>query len=155
MFSWKMYAEVIKQEFWKAWASDPDTWPAQPLPLCRPGAPPDQCCTPGAASNPGYNNPDAPAQSCPYFPGAHLAPGQPAQVRIGQPPSKAHIGGLAAAPDMRARILAVDPGRKIRQSMAELVYRNKPMFDFVFANDLYNQQGLERVFKRNSDAIRS
>jgi hypothetical protein len=25
-----------------------------------------------------------------------------------------------------------DPGRKIRQSMAELVFRNKPMLDFVF-----------------------
>src|SRR5882724_8923767 len=44
MFSWKMYAEVISQEFWKGWASDPDTWPADPLPLCQPGTPPDQCC---------------------------------------------------------------------------------------------------------------
>src|ERR1700704_1962616 len=33
MFGWKMYAEVVKLEFWKSWASDPDTWPADPLPL--------------------------------------------------------------------------------------------------------------------------
>ncbi len=155
MFAWKIYAEVIKQEFWKAWASDPDTWPSVPLPLCRPGTPPAQCCTPGAATNPGYDNPDYPAQNCPYFPGAHLTAEQVVQMRIGQPPSKAHIGTLAASPELRARILATDPGRKVRQSMAELVFRNRPMFDFVFVNDLYNQQGLQRVFKRNSDAIRN
>ena len=26
--------------------------------------------------------------------------------------------------------------------MAELVYRNKPMFDYIFENDLYNTDGL-------------
>src|SRR5262245_32263429 len=64
MFGWKMYAEVVKQEFWKSWASDPDTWPGEPLPLCQPGSPAGTCCTPGAADNPGYNDPKAPANNC-------------------------------------------------------------------------------------------
>src|SRR3954454_3158130 len=61
MFGWKMFAETVKQEFWKSWASDPDTWPADPLPLCQPGAPAGTCCTPGAADNPGYSDAKAPA----------------------------------------------------------------------------------------------
>src|SRR5205085_11878938 len=159
MFGWKMYAEVVKQEFWKAWASDPDTWPAEPLPLCQPGSPAGSCCTPGAADNPGYSDPKAPANNCPFFPGDHRSRAQVAQLRIGQPPSKSHLFGLSASPQARptapAPGEAVDPGRVIRQSMAELVFRNKPMFDFVFKSDLYHQQGLQRVFKRNDDYLKT
>jgi len=39
--------------------------------------------------------------------------------------------------------------------MAEVVFRNKPMFDFVFKSDLYHQQGLQRVFKRSDDYLKT
>jgi hypothetical protein len=159
MFGWKMFSEVVKQEFWKSWASDPDTWPGDPLPLCQPGAPAGTCCTPGAADNPGYSDSKAPANNCPFFPGDHRTPAQVMQLRIGQPPSKSHLFGFSARPQARATApapgSAVDPGRVIRQSMAELVFRNKPMFDFVFRNDLYHQQGLQRLFKRNDDYLKT
>jgi hypothetical protein len=159
MFGWKMFAEVVKQEFWKSWATDPDTWPADPLPLCQPGSPAGTCCTPGAADNPGYGDPKAPANNCPFFPGDHRTPVQAVQLLVGQPPSKSHLFSFSAAPQSRATApapgAAVDPGRVIRQSMAELVFRNKPMFDFVFKNDLYHQQGLQRVFKRNDDYLKT
>ena len=37
--------------------------------------------------------------------------------------------------------------------MAELVFRNKPMWDFTFRNNLYNQEGVIQVFNNNSNNI--
>ena len=41
----------------------------------------------------------------------------------------------------------------IRQWMAEVVFRNKPMFDYLFENNLYNTDGLTDVFARASSAM--
>lgn len=152
--AWKLFADAVKQEFWTKWASDQQTWPGTPLALCGTSATAN-CCTFGAATNPGYDNKDNPAVSCPYFPGDHLKRGALPPVRNANPPSKAHFNtfthGIAmmklASPDSN------DTGREIRQSMAELVFRNKPMFDFVFRNDLYNQEGIQQVFARNANNI--
>src|SRR4051794_38774427 len=37
MFSWKLFVEAIKAEFWRNWASDFETWPATPYKLCQAG----------------------------------------------------------------------------------------------------------------------
>lgn len=155
MFAWKLYADVIQQEFWKNWAADPQTWPASPLPMCANGAAGAACCLPGGQSNPGYNNKTNPAQNCPYFPGDHLADFGGFMIQRGFLPSKAHELGLAKVASQRAPMLAVEPGRKIRQSMAEIVFRNKTMFRFVFENDLYNQEGIMAVFNANAQNLQS
>ncbi|HVJ63262.1 MAG TPA: hypothetical protein VM555_11195, partial [Tahibacter sp.] len=152
--SWKLFADAVTQEFWAKWASDQQTWPGTPLALCGTGTTAN-CCTFGAATNPGYDNKDNPAINCPYFPGDHLKRGALPPVRNANPPSKAHFNtfthGIAlmklASPDSN------DTGREIRQSMAELVFRNEPMFDFVFRNNLYNQEGIQDVFARNATNI--
>ena len=46
-------------------------------------------------------------------------------------------------------------GRKIRQAMAELVFRNKSSFDYIFQNNLYNQEGILSVVQKNDDNIRN
>lgn len=155
MVAWKLFAESIRQSFWTDWASDQQTWPAAPLALCKPGQPPGtSCCTPDSASNPGYDDPTQPGGQCPYFPGDHAGSPGTMALRVGQPLSKAHATRFGDDPMRPAPVqgaVAVrdsDPGRKIRQSMAELVFRNKPMLDFVFRNDLYNQQGLQAIFQR-------
>jgi hypothetical protein len=152
MAAWKLYAEIIAQQFWKDWAADEETWPANPLPLCASGQDPlkNNCCDPNAKNNPGYDNKDYRAKMCPYFPGDH--PDNPPDS-FGQPPSKAHTVNVARRASGSQTLAAGEPGRDIRQSMAELVFRNKPMFDYVFRNNLYNQEGLMGVFKRNSDNI--
>jgi hypothetical protein len=172
MFAWKLFAEAVKAEFWRNWAADQETWPGngleanpgRPLPLCSSRA--QNCCNPEAADNPGYNDPVYKAKYCPYFPGDHNAAGAATPLRLGVPPSKAHTLGFAANPAFRealkaeaaeaTRILeAPDPskGRRIRQSMAEVVFRNKPFFDFVFRNDLYNTEGIVKVFNSNANNI--
>ena len=56
MFSWKLFVDVVRDQWWSNWASDTQTWPAEPYELCKPGAQPSTCCQPGAATNPGYGD---------------------------------------------------------------------------------------------------
>ena len=177
MFAWKLFAEVVTAEFWKSWAADQETWPGngpandpgQPLPLCAKGKPAPNCCDPDSLSNPGYDDPTYKAKFCPYFPGDHaaaLAGGMP--TRIGLPPAIAHTLSFAGNPAFRAGLLRdaavlrqmrVAPeqteGRKIRQSMAEVVFRNKPFVDYVFRNDLYSQEGIIKAVVQNNNNIKS
>ncbi len=155
MFSWKLFLDSISQKFWVNWAADQQTWPAEPLAMCAEGQTGADCCAPGNLDNPGYDNAENPALHCPYFPGDHLAAGRSVPTPRGQPLSKAHSLHVDAVfGSMTPELVAVlDPGRVIRQSMAEFVFRNKPMFDYVFENNLYNQEGLASVFAANSQSI--
>jgi hypothetical protein len=141
-FSWKLYAEAIGQEFWKNWASDDQTWPASPYAPCA-GAASDTCCDlTSVTQNPSH---------CPLFPGA-LAAATPA-IRLGVPPSKPHIPGMVPETELPAllkRAGETDPDRVIRQSMTEVVFRNRPMLAFVRRNRLYSTDGLAAVFARNN-----
>lgn len=155
MFSWKLFADAVAGSFWTNWAADEQTWPAEPLALCTQGADPATCCTPGSLDNPGYDNAENPALHCPYFPGDHLAAGRAVPTPRGRPLSKAHslnVDAVFAAPTPQLAA-ALDPGRVIRQSMAEFVFRNKPMFDYVFDTNLYNREGAAAVFAANAANI--
>jgi len=39
--------------------------------------------------------------------------------------------------------------------MAEVVFRNKSLFNYVFQNDLYNQEGVLKIVLKNDGNIRS
>jgi len=156
MFSWKLFTEVVSQEFWKNWAADQQTWPGEPYAMCQPGDDVTTCCTPDSLENPGYDDAENPALHCPYFPGDHRAAGATPPLPRAQPLSKAHVTQFE---DNLRRVTpqqidAIDPGRVIRQSMAEFVFRNKPMFDYVFEQDLYNADGLAKVFAENARVMR-
>ena len=151
-FAWKLFIDALDEEFWANWAADNYTWPANPLPMCPANAPAGSpCCRLDSLTNPGYDNPNDPATSCPYYPGDHLDAGEEPISPKAQPLSKAH----AHAFSLPASEVAADPGRAIRQEMAELVFRNKPMFDYVFSNNLYHRDGLGELFQRNSAAMTS
>ncbi len=156
MFSWKLFTEVVSQEFWKNWAADQQTWPGEPYAMCPTGYSSTTCCAPDSLDNPGYDNAENPALHCPYFPGDHRAAGATPPLPRAQPLSKAHVTQFE---DNLRRVTpeeidAIDPGRVIRQSMAEFVFRNKPMFDYVFDHDLYNADGLAKVFAENARVMR-
>lgn len=146
-FAWKLFVEALEEEFWVNWAADPYTWPATPLPLCANAPAGSPCCDPDSLENPGYDNSADPATFCPYFPGDHLDDGTLPDNHTAQPLSKAHVHAFATVEE--------EPGRVIRQEMAELVFRNQPMFDYVFANNLYHSNGLGELFTRNSQAMSS
>ncbi len=145
-FSWKLFVEVIGDEFWLNWAADQYSWPEEPYPLCQADADDrSACCTPGSLENPGYDDPENPARHCPYFPGEHIAAGADPLILESNPPAVAqdpHHTSLVPPDDS-------DPGRVIRQEMAELVFRNEPMFDYIFDNNIYHTDGLAEVFARS------
>lgn len=147
-FAWLLFVEAIEQEFWINWAADNYTWPTHPLPLCSGDTPTGSpCCDPDSLENPGYDNSQDPATFCPYYPGDHQEDGTLPENHTAHPLSKAHVHAFSTVSE--------DPGRVIRQEMAELVFRNQPMFDYVFRNNLYHSNGLGELFLRNSQAITS
>lgn len=64
MFSWKLFAEAVQDNFWSRWADEQQNWPAEPYPLCQSGQTPatSSCCQPGNSANS--------SSHCPVFPGA-------------------------------------------------------------------------------------
>lgn len=172
MNAWRLYGEAVKQEFWRNWAADQETWPGvncpngdpncqptSPLPLCaasiKPNSPAAKnCCIPGSKTNPGYDDKTYPFKFCPYFPGDHVANASlKNHHRRGTLPSKAHAPLFSMKPEMLRSLAMDDPGRDIRQSMAEVVFRNEPMFNYIFVNNLYHQEGVIDVYNRNNNNI--
>lgn len=160
MFSWKLFVDVVSQEWWANWASDEQTWPKEPYKLCAHGKPDPTCCLPGASNNPNYDDPDKPSLHCPYFPGDHIDTPQLQSLprRLGKPIGAHAVflgqGGLATGfTAMSARPGEPEPGRVIRQEVGEITVRNKVMFDYIFENDLYNAHGIVNVFNRNSENL--
>lgn len=137
-------------------------------PLRGPGQSASNCCNPDAANNSGYDDITYKAKYCPYFPGDHPTSSGSAPLRIGVLPSKAHTSRFATNSRFRAvlereaalaqQILeAPDPnkGRRVRQSVAEIVFRNKPFVDYVFHNDLYNTESIVKVSTHSEEVRRA
>ena len=152
-FAWKRLIETIQSEFWANWAYDDFTYPGKPYPLCKNGNT-KNCCNPKSDSNPGYNNKDNPGQSCPYYPGDHVKKKSKKKHLVrGKKPFKQHFSQTQTG---HATIVdKVDPGRVIRQEMAEVVFRNRPMWMYNFSNNLYNTNGLSDVFNNRVNDIKN
>ncbi len=134
-FAWKRYLETILAEFWRNWAYDSFTWPTSPLPLCSDGQTAGSCCDPASMDNPGYSGKN-PGKNCPYFPGDHIRK----STTHRSPAATLQLGHGTF-------VNTLDPGRVIRQEMAEIVFRNRPMWAYVFKHDLYNRDGLGARFR--------
>ncbi|MCG8493974.1 MAG: hypothetical protein MI743_20340 [Sneathiellales bacterium] len=149
-FAWKKFVEAIQSEFWQNWSYDAYSWPQEPYALCSDKDDPASCCAPTSNDNPGYQNADNPGLHCPYYPGDHIGSGSKT-LTVGKPPLKQHFSQIQTAhPSIMDKL---DPGRVIRQEMAEVVYRNKPMWSYIFNNDLYNTNGLADKFNQIETAI--
>jgi hypothetical protein len=135
-FGWTQFLDAIRDEFWSNWAFDTFTWPQQPLAFCPEGG--ENCCNPNSSTNPGYDDPTNPALHCPFFPGDH---GGLSVIPAGDRPHE-------VTPAIHGIIAQTDPARKLREEEAEIVYRNKAFLDYVFQNNLYNQEGLAERFNR-------
>lgn len=138
--SWKAFLSAIQSKFWMKWSIDEHTWPAKPLALCgTQGADPKACCDPNSLNNPGHDNAN-PGIYCPFYRGDH----PDFKVTLLSAPGAFRQGHGTF-------INLTDPGRVLRQENAEIVYRNRPLFEYFFANDLYSQDGLARAFSRAQD----
>lgn len=178
MFAWKLFAQVVREQFWVAWAEEQQNWPPQPYALCAAGQDPGavHCCRPGASNND--------AAHCPSFPGAaavasaeqtnqalrrlhgaispHLfGPQDEAAERRALQAVLESLGQPAASPATARRACSTLPlpddpasmGRVFRQTNGEITVRNQPFHDYVFQQNLYNAGGVIDVFTRAAQSI--
>ncbi|MQA40387.1 hypothetical protein [Rugamonas aquatica] len=143
LLAWKLYIEVIQQNFIGSWVSGDLIWPSSPLPLCT-TASEKNCCMPGRSNNPGYDNPAYPSRYCPFAPdgkdGVVLA-------QAPRPGMRRDASRTAGTPEVHGtRAVATLP----------LTFYNKPMFDYVFQNGLYHSNGLVAVLNNaNADLVKN
>jgi len=141
-FAWVQLAKVIKNEFWN-WGLDQTTWPQEPWPLCKAGDT-NQCCPKGAKKLTA-----AEKSHCPYSRTDFKDPGPlPAQPNGRESAGVINHRGLDIADKL-------DPGRLLRDLELELVFRNKPMINYIIKQNLYNKEGLGNLNKQQNEAITS
>lgn len=150
-FAWKIFTEAVRGEFWSRWTTDVQMWPTAPWPVCEPGQT-ENCCSTVEVSN----NPDP--EHCPVRPDPAL--GMPAHTP--HEPGKAHQVSMEDAaktdrdgdgsidwddvpPELKTAVIGAE--------QVELVYHNRPMTDYIFANGLYHTDGLGRVFQTRAGVM--
>ena len=143
-FAWSLFTRVVSEGFWENWSTDRQVWPRAPWPRCLPGGGGGNCCAAVTIDN------EAAPEHCPVYPGP--TDGAPRHI-VGEP-SKAHQIDLAAASrdGTWESVPTILRNAVIGGVMVELVYRNEPMVDYVFDNELYYTEGLGKVFERQARA---
>jgi hypothetical protein len=150
-FAWRTFIDAVGHRFWEDWSTDDETWPTDPWPRCRPGES-ENCCAGLSISN------QAQPVHCPVFPGptAGVPDHRPHE------PTKAHQVSLAEAAEGDADgdglgewedVPAMLKTAVIGNEQVELVYRNRPMVEYIFDHELYSTEGLERVYDRYRRAV--
>jgi hypothetical protein len=146
-FAWRLFVASVRQGFWQNWSTNRQVWPSDPWPRCKAGETPGQCCPALAISNQAW------PEHCPVFPGA--SPG--VRDEMLSPPAVAQqlslaaaVGGTATAAGKAAPSWSDVPASLknavIGGLQGELVYRNRPMVEYIFGRDLYSTDGLARVY---------
>lgn len=130
-FAWVKFTEAIRNEFWE-WGTDQTTWPNAPLPICTTEGQ-TNCCDISELSDPSSTVPT----SCPINRADY--PGQsPLQATPNGVPSGVVLNHRGVLTDVEAQ----DPGRLLRDTELEIVFRNAAMVEYIFSNDLYSKEGL-------------
>ncbi len=139
-FAWAQLVDAVSGEFWN-WGIDQTVWPSEPWPLCS-DAVTANCCDPNRKINPAVQ----PAH-CPVF-RADYDPISPLPASPNGRPSQNVINhrGLVEADE-------IDPGRLLRDLELELVFRNKPLVEYIYRNDLYSKEGMGARNRAQNAAI--
>ncbi|WP_296427700.1 hypothetical protein [Yoonia sp.] len=139
-FAWAQFGTAITEEFWD-WAIDTTVWRSEPLPLCSATVTSD-CCDPNAVPDP-----TSPSTQCPIF-RADYTPVPPLPALPNGTPSGAVVNHRGLLPADLS-----DPGRLLRDLELELVFRNRPMFEYLYRNDLYSKEGMGARNRAQNAAI--
>jgi hypothetical protein len=178
MTSWRLFATVVRDKFWSDWADETQNWPSQPWPLCS-ATVTANCCTPGSPKNDPNHCPVFPGDA--RSPAAAALKAATPPHRTGRPSMTHHLQALrtpaeldrmvadlkksqrlaaqaTAVPECPASVLQQlvprtyeSIGRVIRQTNSEVTIRNRAFHEYLFANNLYNSNGVAAVFKANDD----
>ena len=149
-FAWQVFTHIVQQKFWEDWSTDRQAWPSDPWARCAPGETGGNCCAELVISNEVW------PQHCPVFPGA--TEGAPGHV-MGAP-SKAHRLPLATAAGTTDDTLGqwddVPDNLKaavIGDVQNELIYRNQPMMNYIFDEQMYFVEGLKAIFQAHTEKL--
>ena len=141
-FAWKQFMEAVSSQFWSNWSTDQQIWVAQPKAFCTSKQATDCCRLDREDGNMTYIGSSGLGDAhCPLYPAA--------------------IGGIALtqfadkhelSPHMvtQSKKLDDDTSRIARDTEAEIVYHNKPFFNFSVTNNLYHTNGLAEVFRKQN-----
>lgn len=176
MTSWRLFATVIRDKFWSDWADEVQNWPQQPWPLCS-ATVTTSCCTPNSPKNDPAHCPIFPGNTAGGS-AAQLKATTPTP-RVGRPSLTQHLQALntpaeldkmvadlktsqqlaaqaTETPECPASVLKQlvpktyeSIGRVVRQTNSEVTIRNRVFHDYLFANNLYNSNGVAAVFTAN------
>ena len=176
MTSWRLFATVVRDKFWSDWADEVQNWPLQPWPLCS-ATVTTGCCVPNSPKNDPAHCPIFPGNAAGGSATA-LKASVPTH-RIGRPALTQHLQALESPADLdkmvanlklsqlRAAQAAETPecpasvlkqlvprtyesiGRVVRQTNSEVTIRNRAFHEYLFANNLYNSNGVAAVFTAN------
>lgn len=176
MTSWRLFAAVIKDNFWSDWADEVQNWPQSPWPLCS-STVTSNCCNPNSLSNS--------PEHCPIFPGDKnktqaLLKSTPVR-RVGHPSLTHHLQAVSSPIELNKMITEIKQanlmaatssttpecpasvvnqlvpktyesiGRVIRQTNSEITIRNRSFHEYLFANNLYNSDGVAAIFSVNDN----
>ena len=138
-FAWKHFLAAVKAEFWTNWATDQQIWVQKPKAYCADKGSTDCCELNKKTGKTTYrgNSPGGDAH-CPMFPKANGG------IELTEFKDK---HGLSPHLASQAKALDDDISRVARDTEAEIVYHNKPFFNYSVVNDLYHSNGLGDVFK--------
>lgn len=143
-FAWTQYIQAIQGEFWN-WAIDQTVWPEDPWPICADGQTGD-CCPRDVLDHAG----SSPNEHCPYN-RQDFDPVPPLPTQPNGTPSGVVLNHRGA--HKKTDVEELDPGRLLRDLEVELVFRNKPMVEYIFENDMYNREGLGARVKAANAAV--
>jgi len=139
-FGWKQFMEAVQAEFWKNWATDQQIWVKKPKPYCRNQNDTDCCELNEKTGKTNYRGRSSGGNAhCPLFPESMGG------IKLTQFKDKHALSPHLAR---QSEVLDDDKSRIARDTEAEIVYHNKPFFDYSVTHNLYHSNGLIEVFNQ-------
>lgn len=138
-YAWKQFLEAVDAKFWQNWSIDQQIWVEKPKAYCATNSSRDCCELNTKTGQVKYRGSSSNNEGfCPKYPEANG--GTKLTIFNDKTQLSPHVRKYSEELD-------IDKSRIARDVEAEIVYHNKPFFNFSVLNDLYHTNGLAKVFK--------
>lgn len=139
-FAWKQFLEAVKSEFWTNWSIDQQIWVAKPKAYCADDGATDCCALDPSTGKTTYRGSSSKGdEHCPLYPESKGG------IQLTEFNDKQALSPHSAS---EAKHLDDDVSRVARDVEAEIVYHNKPFFNYSVENNLYHTNGLVGVYNQ-------
>lgn len=139
-FAWKQFLEAVQAEFWRNWSIDQQIWVQRPKAYCADEGATDCCALDKKTGATKYRGSSTNGdEHCPLFPESTGG------IRLTKFNDKQALSPHSAS---QAEKLDDDIARVARDVEAEIVYHNKPFFNYSVENNLYHSNGLVDIYQQ-------